>query len=82
MTAAACGLAPPAKPQAAFRYCFSFGAVVSGWSSVRNGGFLLSDRPGLGLELDEAALARHPYRAGTFPSLWDRGWLTDFHQRK
>ena len=38
--------------------------LVGGWASVRNGEFVLSDRPGLGLELDEAALARHPYRAG------------------
>ena len=52
------------------------------WASVRDGEFLLSEKPGLGVELDEAALARHPYRAGSFPSLWDRGWLTDFHQRK
>jgi galactonate dehydratase len=56
--------------------------LVGGWSSVRNGEFVLSEKPGLGLELDEAALARHPYRAGSFPSLWDRGWLTNFHQRK
>jgi galactonate dehydratase len=56
--------------------------LVGGWSSVRNGEFVLSEKPGLGLELDEAALARHPYRAGSFPSLWDGGWLTNFHQRK
>lgn len=56
--------------------------LVGGWSSVRNGEYVLSEKPGLGLELDEAALARHPYRAGSFPSLWDKGWLTNFHQRK
>ena len=56
--------------------------LVGGWSSVRNGQFVLSEKPGLGLELDEAALARHPYKAGSFPSLWDKGWLTNFHQRK
>ena len=33
-------------------------------------------------ELDDAALARHPYVAGSFPSLWDEGWLTKFTQRE
>jgi galactonate dehydratase len=56
--------------------------LVGGWASVRNGEFVLSEKPGLGLELDEAALARHPYKAGSFPSLWDRTWLTNFNQRK
>lgn len=55
--------------------------LVGGWSPVRDGELVLPDRPGLGVELDEAALARHPYVAGTFPSLWDRGWLTNFTQR-
>jgi galactonate dehydratase len=56
--------------------------LVGGWSPVCNGELVLNDAPGLGLELDEAALARHPYVPGTFPSLWDRGWLTNFTQRK
>ena len=37
-----------------------------------------SDRPGLGIELDEAAIAAHPYRALSFPALWDSTWTTDF----
>jgi galactonate dehydratase len=55
--------------------------LVGGWSPVREGELVLPERPGLGVELDEAALARHPYAPGTFPSLWDRGWLTKFTQR-
>jgi galactonate dehydratase len=55
--------------------------LVGGWSPVRNGELVLPDKPGLGVELDEAALARHPYVPGTFPSLWDKGWLTNFTQR-
>ena len=53
---------------------------VSGWTAVRNGELVLDDKPGLGLELDEAALTAHPYVAGSFPSLWDERWLTDFTQ--
>ena len=56
--------------------------LVGGRGTVRNGEVVLPDTPGLGLDLDEAALARHPYVANTFPSLWDRGWLTNFTQRK
>jgi galactonate dehydratase len=55
--------------------------LVGGWNPIRNGELVLGDEPGLGLALDEAALARHPYQANTFPSLWDRGWLTKFTQR-
>jgi galactonate dehydratase len=55
--------------------------LVGGWNPVRKGELVLADKPGLGLELDKAALARHPYVANTFPSLWDKGWLTNFTQR-
>jgi galactonate dehydratase len=55
--------------------------LVAGWNPTRGGELALSDAPGLGLDLDEAALARHPYVAGTFPSLWDRDWTTNFTQR-
>jgi galactonate dehydratase len=55
--------------------------LVAGWSPIHKGEFVLGEAPGLGLELDEAALARHPYVAGTFPSLWDNRWLTNFTQR-
>jgi galactonate dehydratase len=56
------------------------GALVGGWQPVRGGEFVLPDAPGLGLELDEAELARHPYVPNSFPSLWDRDWLTHFTQ--
>jgi galactonate dehydratase len=54
--------------------------LVEGWHPIKDGRFTLSDRPGLGLELDEAAIAAHPYVRNPFPSLWDEGWLTNFKQ--
>jgi galactonate dehydratase len=54
--------------------------LVGGWNPARNGELVLSDSPGLGLVLDEGALGRHPYVAGSFPSLWDKAWLTKFAQ--
>ncbi len=55
-------------------------ALVGGWNPIKDGEFVLPDRPGLGLGLDEAVIAEHPYKANTFPSLWDETWLTDFTQ--
>jgi galactonate dehydratase len=54
--------------------------LVGGWNPCRNGELVVSDTPGLGLALNEAAIARHPYVANTFPSLWDKGWLDNFTQ--
>lgn len=54
--------------------------LVQGWNPVRNGEYLLPEKPGLGIELDTDACAAHPYRPNAFPSLWDRAWLTDFTQ--
>jgi galactonate dehydratase len=54
--------------------------LVGGWNPIRDGEFVLPDTPGLGLELDERALAEHPYVANAFPSLWDGDWLTNFTQ--
>ena len=45
------------------------------------GEFTMSDAPGLGLELDEDAIAAHPYQPHAFPSLWDERWLKDFTPR-
>jgi galactonate dehydratase len=56
-------------------------ALVGGWNPIQNGEFVLPDRPGLGLELDEAVIAEHPYRPNAFPSLWDHAWLADFTQK-
>lgn len=55
-------------------------ALVRGWNPIRNGEYFLSDAPGLGLELDDDAIADHPYVQNPFPSLWDGGWITDFKQ--
>jgi galactonate dehydratase len=54
--------------------------LVRGWNPIRDGEFFLGDEPGLGLSLDENAIAAHPYVAHAFPSLWDERWLTNFAQ--
>jgi galactonate dehydratase len=54
--------------------------LVGGWNPIRHGEFILSDEPGLGLDLDEAAITEHPYVKNPFPSLWDNQWLTNFTQ--
>jgi galactonate dehydratase len=54
--------------------------LVGGRDPIRNGEFVLSDEPGLGLALDDAAIAEHPYIEHAFPSLWDEQWLTSFTQ--
>ncbi|MCC6613171.1 MAG: mandelate racemase/muconate lactonizing enzyme family protein [Anaerolineae bacterium] len=57
-------------------------ALVRGWNPVQDGAFTFpnSDAPGLGLELDDNAIADHPYIQNPFPSLWDADWITDFKQ--
>jgi galactonate dehydratase len=55
--------------------------LVKGWNPIRNGEFVLSDSPGLGVELDESAIQSHPYVPNAFPSLWDRDWQSNFTQR-
>ena len=52
--------------------------LVGGWNPIDRGEFLLPDKPGLGIELDRAAIARHPYQKHSFPSLWDRRWVEEF----
>jgi galactonate dehydratase len=54
--------------------------LVRGWNPLSRGEFALTDGPGLGLELDEAAIAAHPYQPHTFPSLWDEEWIERFTQ--
>jgi galactonate dehydratase len=56
--------------------------LVSGWNPLKNGELVLSDTPGLGLDLDLAAISAHPYVAHAFPSLWDGGWQTNFTQNQ
>ncbi len=57
-------------------------ALVRGWNPLRRGELTLPnpDAPGLGLELDDNAIADHPYVQNPFPSLWDSQWITDFKQ--
>jgi galactonate dehydratase len=55
-------------------------SLVCGWNPIRNGEFVLTDEPGLGLALDEDAIAAHPYVQNPFPSLWDGDWLSHFTQ--
>jgi galactonate dehydratase len=54
--------------------------LVHGWNPIRGGEFFLTDDPGLGLALDDHAIAQHPYVANSFPSLWDADWLSNFTQ--
>ena len=56
--------------------------LVNGWNPIKRGEFFLSDKPGLGLELNEKAIADHPYVQHAFPSLWDEQWLTNFKQNE
>ncbi len=55
--------------------------LVCGWNPLRRGEFLLPDKPGLGIELDPAVCAAHPYKKNTFPSLWDKKWLDELTQK-
>ena len=54
--------------------------LVGGWSPMETGAgrYRLPDKPGLGVELNDAALAAHPFRKHAFPSLWDRRWVAEF----
>jgi galactonate dehydratase len=52
--------------------------LVHGWNSSRGDAVALPEKPGLGLELNEAAIAAHPYRSLSFPSLWDETWTKEF----
>lgn len=56
--------------------------LVRGWNPVTNGEFVLGDKPGLGLELDEEEIALHPYVKNSFPSLWNSEWLEKFTRDK
>jgi galactonate dehydratase len=52
--------------------------LVAGWDLISAGEFRLPSGVGLGIELNDAACAAHPYQKNTFPSLWDRRWLDEF----
>ena len=51
--------------------------IVRGAPEVKDGFFDLPTRPGLGIELDEEAIRKHPPGKGFF-NLWDPQW----HKRK
>lgn len=55
-------------------------ALVKGWNPIVNGEFTIPEGPGLGIELDDEAIAAHPYVPNAFPSLWDDEWVTRFTQ--
>jgi galactonate dehydratase len=55
-------------------------SFVGGWDPLSRGELAVPDEPGLGIDIDEAAVASHPYLPNTFPSLWDPGWLEGFTQ--
>ena len=50
--------------------------LVGGWNPIQNGQLVLTDEPGLGVELNEDAIAEHPYVKNPFPSLWDEQWMS------
>ena len=54
--------------------------LVGGRNPLKRGEFILSDEPGLGLDLDLDVIAAHPYVPHAFPSLWDRQWTTNLTQ--
>ena len=47
--------------------------AATGCPEVVNGYFSLPNGPGLGMELNEALIAEHPYREGSF-NLWEDDW--------
>jgi len=53
-------------------------ALVGGWDPMAEGRYLLPDKPGLGITLDDAVCAAHPFVKHAFPSLWDRRWVAEF----
>lgn len=56
--------------------------LVRGWNPIRNGEFLLSAEPGLGLDIDEEVIRQHPYVPNAFPSLWEAKWVRHFTQNQ
>ncbi len=48
--------------------------IMHGVPKVKDGYLEASDAPGLGVELDEAELLKHPYGQDYFMRLFDDGW--------
>jgi galactonate dehydratase len=55
--------------------------LVHGGPAAKNGEFAAPDGPGLGVELDPATCAKHPYKKNSFPSLWDGRWIEEFTKK-
>jgi galactonate dehydratase len=52
--------------------------LLRGFPQVLSGALPLPAGPGLGVELDEAAAARYPYRPDNFMNLFESGWEQRF----
>jgi galactonate dehydratase len=52
--------------------------LVGGWNPLNLGAVTLPKEPGLGIDIDEAAIAAHPYKPLSFPALWDSTWTDEF----
>ena len=50
--------------------------ILSGVPRVKDGVLTVSDRPGWGVELNEAAAQKHPYHETYFLRLFEEGWET------
>jgi galactonate dehydratase len=48
--------------------------ILHGCPAIRDGYLEVPDRPGLGIEVDEAALAAYPYHEKHFLRLFEAGW--------
>jgi galactonate dehydratase len=57
-------------------------SLVRGWDPSRNGEFVLPEGSGLGIDIDEDAIAQHPYVQNAFPSLWDKDWTANFTRNR
>jgi galactonate dehydratase len=55
--------------------------IVNGWKPVVDGKFMVPECPGLGVELNDDAMAEHPPIKNPFPSLWEDEWIRNFTQR-
>jgi len=58
------------------------GVIRTAWRGIDRARYLLPEKPGLGIELNEEAIAKHPYQKHAFPSLWDDRWLKQFTRNK
>jgi len=52
--------------------------LVGGWDPLQGATIALPQGPGLGIDIDEAAIAAHPYKPLSFPALWDSTWTDEF----